>query len=63
MVAGQGGSAVFEATAVNWGEGADAGGSPYFFSREAGRGWGMTDGSPQPETGVAYTVRRSIVRP
>jgi hypothetical protein len=52
MVAGEGGSAVFEATAVSWGDGADAGGSPYFFSREAGRGWGMTAGSPQPETGV-----------
>ena len=41
---------------VNWGEGPKAGQSPYFFSREAGHGWAMTAGSPQPETGVQRVV-------
>ena len=27
--------------------------SPYFFSRDREKGWRMTAGSPQPETGVA----------
>ncbi len=42
-----------EASAVRWGAGPQAGGSPYFFSREAGKGWAMRAGSPQPETGIA----------
>ncbi len=61
---GQGGVAVgedgnhvmLENAAVNWGRGAGptAGGSPYFFSREAD-GWKMSFGSTQPETGVNHT--------
>ncbi len=43
---------VLEARSVRWGTGPGAGGSPYFFSREAGKGWRMTAGSPQPATGV-----------
>ncbi len=48
--------AVLEATGVSWGSGPGAGGSPYFFSREAGKGWTMTAGSPQPATGVSRLV-------
>ncbi len=39
-------------TLINWGSGADAGQSPYFFSREMGSGWRMTAAAIQPETGV-----------
>jgi hypothetical protein len=35
---------------VNWGS---AGDSPYLFTREAGKGWTMSTGSPQPVTGIA----------
>jgi hypothetical protein len=52
MVGAEGDNAVLEATTVNWGVGAGEGGSPYLFSREVGRGWGMIAGSPQPETSV-----------
>jgi hypothetical protein len=52
LVGENGESTVLEAITVDWGQGAGAGGSPYFFSREAGKGWGMTAGSPQPETNV-----------
>ncbi len=45
-------SALLEATPVNWVPGASGGGSPYLFSRLAGKGWGLTAGSPQPETGL-----------
>jgi hypothetical protein len=41
-----------EASGVHWG----AGDSPYFFTREEGRGWSMVSGSPQPETGVHINV-------
>ncbi len=49
---GDGEHAVFEGLTVSWGAGPGAGGSPYFFAREAGKGWRMTAGSPQPETGL-----------
>jgi hypothetical protein len=49
---GDGEHAVFEGLTVSWGVGPGAGGSPYFFAREAGKGWRMTAGSPQPETGL-----------
>ena len=45
-------NALLEATPVNWVPGASGGGSPYLFSRAAGKGWGLTAGSPQPETGL-----------
>ncbi len=45
-------SALLEAGPVDWVPGAAGGGSPYLFSRVAGRGWGLTAGSPQPETGL-----------
>ncbi len=41
-----------QAPAVHWGAGSGAGGSPYFFTREAGKGWAMKAGTPQPETGL-----------
>ncbi len=37
---------------VHWGSGPTAGGSPYFFSREAGSGWRMTAAAAQPEAGI-----------
>lgn len=33
--------------------GAEAGGSPYLFSRESGVGWAMSAGAPQPASGFA----------
>ncbi len=45
--------ALLEARGVSWGAGPGAGGTPYLFSREVGKGWKMTAGSPQPATGVA----------
>jgi hypothetical protein len=45
-----------QALLVNWGSGAEAGQSPYFFTREAGKGWRMTAASPQPQTGVDKPV-------
>jgi hypothetical protein len=48
----EGAHIVLEAAPVRWGTGPGAGGSPYFFSREAGKGWTMIAGSPQPATGV-----------
>jgi hypothetical protein len=54
---GEGGEHVaLEAPVVRWGAGPAAGGSPYFFSREAGKGWAIKAGSPQPETGVANAL-------
>ncbi len=54
VVAGEDGEhAVLEAPEVNYGgSGAHAGGSPYLFSRVEGEGWLVTDGAPQPETGI-----------
>jgi hypothetical protein len=52
LVGENGENTALEAITVSLGKGAGAGGSPYFFSREAGKGWGMTAGSPQPETNV-----------
>jgi hypothetical protein len=43
--------AILSAFPVSWGS-RTAGNSPFLFSR-AGGGWGMTAGSPQPQTGVA----------
>lgn len=46
-----------EAPFVHWGSG-DAGESPYFFSREEGKGWRMTAGTVQPEAGLnSYTAQ------
>jgi hypothetical protein len=53
LVSEAGDRVLLEARAVNYGSGPDAGGSPYIFSRDPGKGWQMTAGSPQPETGVA----------
>jgi hypothetical protein len=47
--------AVLEAPQVSYGLGAGAGQGPYLFSRVAGKGWSVTAGAPQPETGV-YNV-------
>jgi hypothetical protein len=54
LVGEQGENAVLDAPTVNWGTGPAAGASPYFFSREAQKGWKMTAGAPQPETGVQF---------
>jgi hypothetical protein len=43
---------VLKAPQVSWGSGPGAGGSPYFFSRVAGKGWTMKAGASQPTTGV-----------
>ncbi len=58
VVAGEDGEhAVLEAPEVNYGgNGARAGGSPYLFSRVGGEGWLVTDGAPQPETGIESVV-------
>jgi hypothetical protein len=53
LVVGEDGEhAVLEGSGVSWDVGAEAGGSPYLFSRVAGKGWETTAGSPQPETGL-----------
>jgi hypothetical protein len=52
LVSEDGERVVLEAEGVNYGVGPGAGGSPYFFAREAPHGWGLTGGSPQPQTGV-----------
>ncbi len=58
VLAGEDGEhAVLEAPEVNYGgSGAHAGGSPYLFSRVEGEGWLVTDGAPQPETGIESVV-------
>ncbi len=43
---------VLEAAGVFWGKGPGSGVSPYLFTREAGEGWLMSSGSPEPGTGV-----------
>jgi hypothetical protein len=40
------------ASATKWGAPPGGGQSPYFFSREAGKGWGMTAAGSQPEFGL-----------
>jgi hypothetical protein len=52
LVGEDGEHAALEAPEVNYGSGAGAGQSPYFFSRGEERGWLMRAGAPQPETGV-----------
>ncbi len=43
---------VLDEPALSWGSGPHAGNSPYFFSREEGKGWDMTAAASQPEFGV-----------
>jgi hypothetical protein len=48
---------MLDAPQVNWGPGAGAGQSPFFFSRKSA-GWSMIAGQPQPEAGVStYEVQ------
>ncbi len=56
LVGEEGEHVALEAPSVRWGAGPAAGGSPYLFSREAGKGWTIKAGSPQPETGVANSL-------
>ena len=55
LVGEDGDHVALRAPAVSWGAGPGAGQSPYFFSREEGKGWSMKAGSPQPENGVDQT--------
>jgi hypothetical protein len=60
VLVGEGGERVAaEAPVVNLGSGAEAGQSPYFFSREEGKRWQLLAGEPQPETGI-YTVHPQV---
>ncbi len=56
FVGEEGEHVALEAEAVRWGAGPAAGGSPYFFSRQAGKQWAIKAGSPQPETGIANAL-------
>jgi hypothetical protein len=52
LVGEDGETVMLQAPFVSWGFAPRDGQSPYFFSREEGRGWRMTAASNQPETGV-----------
>jgi hypothetical protein len=62
LISEDGDHIALDAEAVDWGSGPEAGLSPYFFSRDPEKGWQMTSGAPQPQTGVA-TVRPQIYSP
>ena len=51
-VVGEDGDHLMVDAPVSWGSGPDAGQSPYFFSRDPGKGWVLAAGAAQPEAGL-----------